>query len=126
MIFKKNAYDYSPSGRILKYNINYDVERFAFVPESKQLFASIIDKVNDALNNFVGQRPYELNWSDIKAEYIKTGQNDVPLFASQYVFAKFLIEKRTDEKNNMQAMYLEIVAVINKEIELGRLPTAMK
>lgn len=122
---KKKIYELTPTGRVKHYNINYDIERFSFVPETSSLFEKVVDKVNDALNNFVGQKPYELNWEEITREYIEIGLGDVPHFASQYVFAKFLNQKRTKEKENMQAMYLEIVAVINKEIELGHLPSAV-
>ena len=38
----------------------------------------------------------------------------------------FLNEGRSSDKENMQAMYLEIVAVIVKEIERGKLPTNFK
>lgn len=123
---KKKVYQLTPSGRIQHYNINYDVDRFSFMPETSSLFEKVVDKVNNALNNFVGQRPYELNWEEITKEYISIGQSDVPNFASQYVFAKFLNERRSDEKENMQLMYLEIVAVVNKEIELGHLPSLVK
>jgi hypothetical protein len=123
---KKKVYQLTPTGRIRHYNVNYDVDRFSFVPETTSLFEKVVEKVNDALNNFVGQRPYEMNWEEITTEYVKIGQSDVPNFASQYVFAKFLNEKRSSEKENMQLMYLEIVAVINKEIELGHLPSMVK
>ncbi|MFK7813342.1 MAG: hypothetical protein AB8B59_12685 [Maribacter sp.] len=123
---KNKIYKLTPSGRIKHYYINYDVQRFSFVSETNSLFEKVIDKVNDALNNFVGQKPYELNWEEITNQYIKIGQSDVPHFASQFVFSKFLNEGRSKEKENMQAMYLEIVAVINKEIELGRLPTEIQ
>lgn len=123
---KKKVYELTPTGRIKHYNINYDVERFSFIPETTSLFEKIIDKVNDALNNFVGQKPYELNWEEITEQYIRIGQKDVPHFASQYVFAKFMNKKRLGEKENMQTMYLEIVAVINKEIELGNLPSQVE
>jgi len=119
---KKKIYELTPTGRIKHYNINYDVERFSFVSDSSSIFEKVIDNVNNALNNFVGQKPYELNWEEIRNQYLDRGKNDVPYFASQYVFAKFLIEKRAKEKENMQKMYLEIVAVINAEIELGNLP----
>lgn len=123
---KKIIYKLTPTGRIKHYNINYDIERFSFVPETTTLFEKVVDKVNDALNNFVGQKPYELNWEEITKEYINVGQSDVPHFASQYVFAKFLNERRSKEKENMQKMYLEIVAVINAGIELGNLPSTVK
>jgi hypothetical protein len=123
---KNKIYELTPTGRIKHYYINYDVNRFSFTKQTSSLFEKVIDKVNDALNDFVGQKPFELNWDEINNEYIKIGQSDVPHFASQYVFAKFLKKRRTEEKENMQAMYLEIVAVINKEIELGNLPSKVK
>lgn len=122
---KKKVYELTPSGRIKHYHKNYDVERFSFVTETSSLFEKVIEKVNDALNNFVGQKPYELNWEEITHEYISNGQSDVPHFASQFVFSKFLNEGRSSEKVNMQEMYLEIVAVIITEIELGNLPTTV-
>jgi len=123
---KNQIYKVTPSGRMKGYNINYDVERFCFIPETTSLFEKVIDKVNHTLNNFVGQKPYELNWEKITEEYTEVGQSDVPHFASQYVFAKFLNEGRAEQKENMQKMYLEIVAVINARIESGDLPTTVK
>jgi len=124
---KKNyIYNITPTGRIKGYNINYDVERFSFVSGTSNLFEKVLDKVNNALINFVGQKPYELNWEEITQQYIEKGQSDVPHFASQYVFSKFLNESRCEEKENMQKMYLEIVAVINAGIESGNLPTILK
>ena len=123
---KKAVYELTPTGRIKHYNINYDVERFSFVSTPSSLFEKVLEKVNDTLNNFVGQKPYELCWGEITSEYIAFGQNDIPHFASQYVFAKFLNEGRANEKENMQAMYLEIVAVLNKEVERGILPSTVE
>lgn len=121
----KQIYELTPSGRIKHYNINYDIGRFSFVTETNSLFEKVVDKVNSALNNFVGQRPYELNWEEITEQYIAIGQGDIPHFASQYVFAKFLSQHRSSEKEAMQVMYLEIVAVVNKEVELGILPSLL-
>ena len=126
MFDKKDIYELTPTGRIKHYNINYDIDRFNFAELPSSLFEKVLDKVNDALNNFVGQKPYELNWVDITNQYLEIGQSDVPHFASEYVFAKFLNEGRSSDKENMQAMYLEIVAVIVKEIERGKLPTNFK
>lgn len=123
---KNQPYKLTPTGRIKSYHLNYDVDRFSFVSGSSTLFEKIIDSVNSALDSFVGQRPFELNWEEIKSEYIKTGQDDVPHFVSQYVFSKFLMAKRAEEKQQMQNMYLKIVAVINTEIEKGVLPTKVK
>jgi hypothetical protein len=126
MTDKKKVFEHTPTGRITKYNINYDIERFTFLPDPNSFFEKVMEKVNYSLNNIVGQKPYQLNWEEINQEYIRMGQFDVPLFASQYVFAKFMNMNRAGEKRNMQMMYLEIVAVINAEIELGNLPSKVK
>lgn len=122
MTEKKGAYEHTPSGRITGYNINYDIERFSFVTPQSSLFEKMTDKVNAILNGIRGSRPYELEWADIIESYLELGVGDVPHFASQYVFGNFLVQRRSHEKENMQAMYIEIVDGLNEEIEKGRLP----
>lgn len=93
-----------------RYKINYDVDRFSFV------FSREIERTAQLKKN------YELDWEEIKVEYLERGIGDVPHFASQYVFAKALHARRTSEREEMQTMYLEIVAGVNKMIERGDLP----
>ncbi len=125
MYKKDKIYRLSDAERLKHYNINYDIDRFEFMSLSDTFFEKVLNKVQDAMTNYVGQKPYSLNWEEIIAEYIQVGQSDVPHFASQYVFAKFLLEGRSHEKKMMQEMYLEIVAVIISKIERGILPTRL-
>lgn len=119
---QEHAYKVDAKGRILAYNPNYDVERFSFITKEHSLFERMVDKVNSILNDMVGRRPYEIDWQVVVDGYKERGVGDVPHYASQYVFGYFLLEKRASEKENMQAMYLEIVNSINGEIEKGTLP----
>jgi hypothetical protein len=95
---------------VYKLHINYDVDRFSFM-----LKGEIYD--SDTY-----RKRYDLDWEAIIIEYLQVGIGDVPHFASQYVFGKALHERRTAEREEMQTMYLEIVAVINQMIEDGKLP----
>lgn len=123
---RKNPYEVSPKGKILSYNINYDVERFSFLSEDSSLFEVAVDKVNSILNGIVGAKEYEIDWDDVIDEFLEMGVGDVPHFAHQYVFSRFLIKGRSKEKETMQKMYLEIVDSINEEIEKGNLPASKK
>ncbi len=119
---KKGPYETSPSGRILKYNINYDTARFTFLPKREgSVFMRMMNKVNAILNDFVGT-DFELDWGDIVQEYLLFGPGDVPHFALQYVFADFQMRRRAHEKEIMEAVYLRIVEGLNEEIEKGYLP----
>ncbi|MFK7811093.1 MAG: hypothetical protein AB8B59_01280 [Maribacter sp.] len=95
------------------YSINYDVDRFSFV---------LSQKIGD-MGQF--RKNYTLNWNEIITEYLEVGIGDVPHFASQYVFAKALNTRRTSEREEMQTMYLYIVAGVNKMIEMGDLPSSL-
>ena len=119
---RKPPYETTPSGRVINYHINYDTERFTFLPHREgSLFKKMINKVNAILNDFVGT-DFEVDWGDVVQEYLKCGVGDVPHFASQYVFADFQIRKRAHEKEIMEAVYLRIVDGLNEEIEKGYLP----
>lgn len=103
--FKKNT---EPGLR--HYDINYDVDRFSFVVSHK------IENMEQY------RKKFSLEWDEIIAEYLEVGIGDVPHFASQYVFAKALHTRNTSEREEMQTMYLDIVARVNKMIEKGELP----
>ncbi|MGF1560048.1 MAG: hypothetical protein ACFCUL_13240 [Flavobacteriaceae bacterium] len=122
MNMKKSAYETTPSGRILKYNVNYDTARFTFLPQREgSLFRKMLFKVNAILNDFKGT-DFELDWGDIVQEYLKCGVGDVPHFAAQYVFADFQLRRRAHEKEVMEAIYIRITEGLNEEIEKGYLP----
>lgn len=95
------------------YSINHDVDRFSFF---------LTEKIED-MDQY--RKNYDLNWNEIVLEYLNVGIGDVPHFASQYVFAKALHARRTSEREEMQTMYLDIVAQVNKMIETGELPCAI-
>ena len=115
MVFKPTNHFSSISNApsLSHYSINYDVDRFSFVLSKK-----IVD-----MGRF--RKHYTLNWNEIISEYLEVGIGDVPHFASQYVFAKALNTRRTSEREEMQTMYLDIVAGINKMIEMGDLPLSV-
>lgn len=105
--------DDSPEHEINHYMLNYDVDRFSFMSTQK------IDNMNELRKN------YTLDWNEIIQEYINVGIGDVPHFASQYVFGKALNSGRTSERDEMQTMYLDIVARISQMIESGQLPKSL-
>ena len=122
----KSAYQVSPKGKIISYDPNYDIERFSFINKRNTLFDKMVDRVNSILNGMVSAKPYEIDWKKVVDGYLETGNGDVPHYASQHVFSYFLLQKRASEKENMQAMYLEIVNALNGEIEKGNLPGSTK
>lgn len=110
---KHNNSKNSSTSDLSHYGINYDVGRFSFVLTQK------IENMDQFRKN------YALDWNRIIAEYLEVGICDVPHFASQYVFAKALHARRTSERQEMQTMYFDIVARVNKMIELGNLPSSV-
>jgi len=109
---EQNTSQRNTTPNLRDYGINYDVDRFSFVLSQK------IENMDYYRKNYV------LDWNEIIQEYLDVGIGDVPHFASQYVFAKALNARRTSEREEMQTMYLDIVAGINRMIEIGDLPTS--
>lgn len=122
MKYDKSPYKVNLDGRV-QYDINYDVERFTFLNKKSSLFNRMRDKVNEILNGVVATKPYTIDWKDVVEGYKERGVGDVPHYASQYVFAYFMIFRDPQQKADMQAMYLEIVESINTQIEIGKLPS---
>ncbi|MEX0360245.1 MAG: hypothetical protein AB3N10_04575, partial [Allomuricauda sp.] len=119
---KKEAYELGQRGNIIKYNVNYDIERFSFISREHSFFDRMAAKVNSILNGMVSKRGYHIDWKEVVDEYKETGVGDVPHFAFQYVFDRVISGKLKIDRENKQAMYLEIVNAINGEIEKGNLP----
>lgn len=121
MKYEKSPYKVDIDGKV-QYDINHDVERFTFLNKKSSLFERMRDKTNEILNGMIGTKPYEIDWKDVLEGYKERGVGGVPHYASQYVFAYFMIFRDPNDKAGMQAMYLEIVESINAEIEQGNLP----
>lgn len=95
------------------YEFNYEVELFSFV------------KTGKLINMDAYRDNYDLNWEEIISEYLNVGIGDLAHFASQYVFAKALINRRTSQREEMQTMYIDIITRINDMIKSGKLPKAI-
>ena len=118
---KKAVYEVNKKGTITKYNINYDIERFTFIPRETNVLDKVVNALNKLLSDFAGVRPYTLDWDEIIAQYKERNMQDVPHFSSQYVVAQYLFKKGGGPMEEKQMMYLEIVNRLNELIEKGEL-----